>query len=100
MSVCVLTAADGNSRFGHVLISLPKPGGGEYGKYYSLPALNDPRIGKLFLAEKCCGEFKHNKSPRRYVIPSLTICNSFMHSIFRKIAILYPVSTGVSHPQL
>ncbi|PUZ72230.1 hypothetical protein GQ55_2G377200 [Panicum hallii var. hallii] len=41
------TMADGNSRFGHVLTSLPKPGGGEYGKYYSLPALNDPRIERL-----------------------------------------------------
>ncbi|KAF2588962.1 hypothetical protein F2Q70_00039736 [Brassica cretica] len=30
-----------------ILTSLPKPGGGEYGKYYSLPALNDPRIDKL-----------------------------------------------------
>ncbi|RLM84435.1 hypothetical protein C2845_PM04G25960 [Panicum miliaceum] len=39
--------ADGNSRFGHVLTSLPKPGGGEYGKYYSLPTLNDPRIERL-----------------------------------------------------
>ncbi|KAL6840703.1 hypothetical protein ACP4OV_029567 [Aristida adscensionis] len=38
------TMAGGNNRFGHVLTSLPKPGGGEYGKYYSLPALNDPRI--------------------------------------------------------
>uniref|UniRef100_A0A6N2N4D9 Aconitate hydratase n=1 Tax=Salix viminalis TaxID=40686 RepID=A0A6N2N4D9_SALVM len=26
---------------------LPKPGGGEFGKFYSLPALNDPRIDKL-----------------------------------------------------
>ncbi|CAL5072488.1 unnamed protein product [Urochloa decumbens] len=41
------TMADGSSRFGHVLTSLPKPGGGEYGKYYSLPALNDPRIERL-----------------------------------------------------
>uniref|UniRef100_A0A804MRB9 Aconitate hydratase n=1 Tax=Zea mays TaxID=4577 RepID=A0A804MRB9_MAIZE len=39
--------ADGSSRFGHVLTSLPKPGGGEYGKYYSLPALNDRRIERL-----------------------------------------------------
>lgn len=29
------------------LTSLPKPGGGEFGKFYSLPSLNDPRIGKL-----------------------------------------------------
>ncbi|KAJ0974789.1 hypothetical protein J5N97_016754 [Dioscorea zingiberensis] len=33
--------------FKDILTSLPKPGGGEYGKYYSLPALNDPRIDKL-----------------------------------------------------
>ncbi|VAH60097.1 unnamed protein product [Triticum turgidum subsp. durum] len=25
----------------------PKPGGGEYGKFYSIPALNDPKIDKL-----------------------------------------------------
>jgi aconitate hydratase len=31
--------------FKDILTSLPKPGGGEYGKFYSLPALNDPRIG-------------------------------------------------------
>ncbi|XP_059449202.1 aconitate hydratase, cytoplasmic [Corylus avellana] len=29
------------------LTSLPKPGGGEFGKFYSLPSLNDPRIEKL-----------------------------------------------------
>ncbi|KAM1010188.1 hypothetical protein ACFX2I_045629 [Malus domestica] len=29
------------------LTSLPKPGGGEFGKFYSLPSLNDPRIDKL-----------------------------------------------------
>ncbi|PPE01907.1 hypothetical protein GOBAR_DD01047 [Gossypium barbadense] len=33
--------------FKAVLTSLPKPGGGEFGKFYSLPALNDPRIDKL-----------------------------------------------------
>ena len=33
--------------FKDILTSLPKPGGGEFGKYYSLPALNDPRIGKI-----------------------------------------------------
>uniref|UniRef100_K4A0R3 aconitate hydratase n=1 Tax=Setaria italica TaxID=4555 RepID=K4A0R3_SETIT len=41
------TMAEANSGFGHVLTSLPKPGGGEYGKYYSLPTLNDPRIERL-----------------------------------------------------
>ncbi|KAH7511690.1 hypothetical protein ACOSP7_030380 [Xanthoceras sorbifolium] len=33
--------------FKEILTSLPKPGGGEFGKFYSLPALNDPRIDKL-----------------------------------------------------
>ncbi|XP_031270938.1 aconitate hydratase 3, mitochondrial-like [Pistacia vera] len=33
--------------FKGILTSLPKPGGGEFGKFYSLPALNDPRIDKL-----------------------------------------------------
>ncbi|XP_028760329.1 aconitate hydratase, cytoplasmic-like [Neltuma alba] len=30
-----------------ILTSLPKPEGGEFGKFYSLPALNDPRIDRL-----------------------------------------------------
>ncbi|TVU17240.1 hypothetical protein EJB05_33259, partial [Eragrostis curvula] len=33
--------------FENILASLPKPGGGEYGKFYTLPALNDPRIDRL-----------------------------------------------------
>ncbi|KAI3755590.1 hypothetical protein L1987_55394 [Smallanthus sonchifolius] len=33
--------------FNGILTGLPKPGGGEFGKFYSLPALNDPRIDKL-----------------------------------------------------
>ncbi|CAO2194443.1 unnamed protein product [Urochloa humidicola] len=33
--------------FKSILVSLPKPGGGEYGKFFSLPALNDPRIDRL-----------------------------------------------------
>ncbi|PRQ31863.1 putative aconitate hydratase [Rosa chinensis] len=33
--------------FEGILNSLPKPGGGKFGKFYSLPALNDPRIDRL-----------------------------------------------------
>ncbi|CAK7348972.1 unnamed protein product [Dovyalis caffra] len=33
--------------FKGIFTSLPKPGGGEFGKFYSLPAMNDPRIDKL-----------------------------------------------------
>ncbi|KAF2584513.1 hypothetical protein F2Q70_00033885 [Brassica cretica] len=32
--------------FRSILKALEKPGGGEFGSYYSLPALNDPRIGE------------------------------------------------------
>ncbi|GFY99146.1 aconitase 1 [Actinidia rufa] len=42
----IATMASENA-FKGILTSLPKPGGGEFGKFYSLPALNDPRIGKL-----------------------------------------------------
>ena len=35
--------------YDEILTSLAKPGGGaDFGKYYSLPALADPRIGELF----------------------------------------------------
>ncbi|KAI3441662.1 uncharacterized protein J3R85_002266, partial [Psidium guajava] len=33
--------------FKRILTSLPKPGGGEFGKFYSLPVLNDPRVERL-----------------------------------------------------
>ncbi|XP_043691053.1 aconitate hydratase, cytoplasmic [Telopea speciosissima] len=42
----IATMASENT-FKGILTSLPKPGGGEFGKYYSLTALNDPRIDKL-----------------------------------------------------
>ncbi|XP_037405307.1 aconitate hydratase, cytoplasmic-like isoform X5 [Triticum dicoccoides] len=40
-------AAPATDRFANTLTSLPKPGGGEYGKFYSIPALNDPKVDKL-----------------------------------------------------
>ncbi|EYU24785.1 hypothetical protein ABFS82_13G017400 [Erythranthe guttata] len=42
----IATMASENA-FKGIFTSLPKPGGGEFGKFYSLPALNDPRIDKL-----------------------------------------------------
>ncbi len=39
------------------LTSLPKPGGGEFGKFYSLPSLNDPRIGNFFFLLLLTGTF-------------------------------------------
>lgn len=34
--------------FNGILKTLENPEGGVFGKYYSLPALNDPRIGEWF----------------------------------------------------
>ncbi|KAI3992752.1 hypothetical protein MKX01_021713 [Papaver californicum] len=42
-----MTTMATENAFKGLLTSLPKPGGGEFGKYYSLTALNDPRVDKL-----------------------------------------------------
>ncbi|WOL09715.1 aconitate hydratase, cytoplasmic-like [Canna indica] len=72
-----------------ILTTLPKPGGGEFGKYYSLPALTDSRIDRLpysirILLESAirnCDEFQvtgkdvekildwENTSPKQVEIP-------------------------------
>ncbi|TXG67603.1 hypothetical protein EZV62_008878 [Acer yangbiense] len=43
---CRMEVAASEHAFKEILTSLPKPGGGEFGKFYSLLALNDPRIIK------------------------------------------------------
>ncbi|RXH74965.1 hypothetical protein DVH24_029686 [Malus domestica] len=75
--------------FQKILTALEKPDGGEFGKYYSLPALNDPRIEKLPFSIKIllesairnCDEFQvksndvekiidwENTSPKQVEIP-------------------------------
>ncbi|KAG2696546.1 hypothetical protein I3760_07G063100 [Carya illinoinensis] len=75
--------------FKSILKTLEKPGGGQFGKYYSLPALDDPRIDKLpysikILLESAirnCDEFEvkskdvekiidwENTSPKQVEIP-------------------------------
>lgn len=75
--------------FNKILKTLEKPGGGEFGKYYSLPALGDPRIDRLpysirILLESAirnCDEFQvtsqdvekiidwENTSPKQVEIP-------------------------------
>lgn len=42
-----IATSAGENPFKGNLTSLPKPGGGEFGKFYSLPSLNDPRIDRL-----------------------------------------------------
>ena len=43
--ICTIPAAE--NPFKGNLTALPRPGGGEFGKFYSLPSLKDPRIGNL-----------------------------------------------------
>lgn len=51
---CLFWAAAKNS-YDEILTGLAKPvGGAEFGKYYSLPALSDPRIGECFDAFQYC----------------------------------------------
>ena len=45
--LCLIIYSASEHAFKAILTSLPKPGGGEFGKFYSLPALNDPRLGML-----------------------------------------------------
>ncbi|XP_041017359.1 aconitate hydratase 1 [Juglans microcarpa x Juglans regia] len=79
----------GENPFKSILKTLEKPGGGQFGKYYSLPALDDPRIDKLpysirILLESAirnCDEFEvkskdvekiidwENTSPKQVEIP-------------------------------
>ncbi|XVF33987.1 hypothetical protein REPUB_Repub18cG0018200 [Reevesia pubescens] len=53
--------------FKGVVTSLPKPGGGEFGKFYSVPALNDPRIVTKNDVEKIIDW--ENTSPKQVEIP-------------------------------
>ncbi|CAL9780657.1 unnamed protein product [Musa acuminata subsp. burmannicoides] len=82
------TMASKNS-YESILTTLSKPGGGEFGKYYCLPALTDPRIDRLpysirILLESAirnCDEFQvtgkdvekildwENTSPKQVEIP-------------------------------
>lgn len=70
-----------------ILTSLPKPGGGEYGKYYSLPALNDPRIGMVPREENCL----------LWRPLSIFSCNEFLVKVthFRNIADKLPYSVRI-----
>lgn len=43
--ILMMMIAASENPFKSILKTLEKPGGGEFGKYYSLTALNDPRIG-------------------------------------------------------
>nr|CAD1819225.1 unnamed protein product [Ananas comosus var. bracteatus] len=96
------TMAAGNC-FEHILTSLPKPGGGEYGKYYSLPALNDPRIDKLpysirILLESAirnCDGFQINKNDVEKIIDWENTSPKSVEIPFKPARVLLQDFTGV-----
>ncbi|KAK1413043.1 hypothetical protein QVD17_34756 [Tagetes erecta] len=52
--------------FSGILTGLPKPGGGEFGKFYSLPTLNDPSIGNILIM--------HSRFQHFLIVCNLTSC--------------------------
>ncbi|KAF5746069.1 aconitate hydratase cytoplasmic [Tripterygium wilfordii] len=89
--------------FKGVLTSLPKPGGGEFGKFYSLPALNDPRIDKLpysirILLESAirnCDDFQVTKEDVEKIIDWEKTSSKQVEIPFKPARVLLQDFTGV-----
>lgn len=89
--------------FKGILTSLPKPGGGEFGKYFSLPALNDPRIDKLpysirILLESAirnCDNFQVTKSDVEKIIDWENTAPKLVEIPFKPARVLLQDFTGV-----
>ncbi|GAA0153701.1 RNA metabolism protein [Lithospermum erythrorhizon] len=89
--------------FKGILTGLPKPGGGEFGKYYSLPALNDPRIDKLpysirILLESAirnCDGFQVNKEDVEKIIDWEKTSPKLVEIPFKPARVLLQDFTGV-----
>ncbi|KAJ6817483.1 aconitate hydratase, cytoplasmic isoform X1 [Iris pallida] len=89
--------------FKDILTSLPKPAGGEFGKYYSLPALNDPRIDKLpysirILLESAirnCDNFQVTKNDVEKIIDWENSSPKLVEIPFKPARVLLQDFTGV-----
>ncbi|KAL9669081.1 hypothetical protein QQ045_006622 [Rhodiola kirilowii] len=89
--------------FKHIFTSLPKPGGGEFGKFYSLPALNDPRIEKLpysirILLESAirnCDNFQVTKADVEKIIDWEKTAPKLVEIPFKPARVLLQDFTGV-----
>ncbi|KAI9108570.1 hypothetical protein K1719_020454 [Acacia pycnantha] len=89
--------------FKGLLTSLPKPGGGEYGKFYSLPALNDPRIDSLpysikILLESAirnCDNFRVTKDDVEKIIDWESTSSKQTEIPFMPARVLLQDATGV-----
>ncbi|XP_073005671.1 putative aconitate hydratase, cytoplasmic [Typha latifolia] len=98
-----ITTMAAGSCFEEIVTSLPKPGGGEYGKYYSLPALNDPRIDKLpysirILLESAirnCDNFQITKNDVQTIIDWEKTSSKLAEIQFKPARVLLQDFTGV-----
>ncbi|TMW93545.1 hypothetical protein EJD97_011516 [Solanum chilense] len=89
--------------FKGILTGLPKPGGGEFGKFYSLPALNDPRIDKLpysirILLESAirnCDNFQVKKEDVEKIIDWENSAPKLVEIPFKPARVLLQDFTGV-----
>ncbi|RAL41828.1 hypothetical protein DM860_009010 [Cuscuta australis] len=98
----IATMASGNP-FKGILTSLPKPGGGEFGKFYSLPALNDSRIDKLpysirILLESAirnCDNFQVKKEDVEKIIDWESSAPKLVEIPFKPARVLLQDFTGV-----
>ncbi|KAJ7981297.1 Aconitate hydratase [Quillaja saponaria] len=85
------------------LTSLPKPGGGEFGKFYSLPSLNDPRIDRLpysirILLESAirnCDNFQVEKEDVEKIIDWENTSSKQVEIPFKPARVLLQDFTGV-----
>ncbi|KAL7186555.1 hypothetical protein ACSBR2_028314 [Camellia fascicularis] len=89
--------------FRGIFTSLPKPGGGEFGKFYSLPALNDPRIDVLpysirILLESAirnCDNFQVTKADVEKIIDWENASPKHVEIPFKPARVLLQDFTGV-----
>ncbi|KAK1581810.1 hypothetical protein Q3G72_009173 [Acer saccharum] len=89
--------------FKEILTSLPKPGGGEFGKFYSLPTLNDPRIDRLpysvrILLESAirnCDNFQVTKEDVEKIIDWENTSPKLVEIPFKPARVLLQDFTGV-----
>ncbi|OAY33109.1 aconitate hydratase, cytoplasmic [Manihot esculenta] len=89
--------------FKGIFTTLPKPGGGEFGKFYSLPALNDPRIDKLpysirILLESAirnCDNFQVTKEDVEKIIDWENTSPKLVEIPFKPARVLLQDFTGV-----
>jgi aconitate hydratase len=89
--------------FNSILRTLEKPGGAEFGKYFSLPALNDPRIDKLpysikILLESAirnCDEFQVKSKDVEKIIDWENTAPKMVEIPFKPARVLLQDFTGV-----